>query len=232
MYRKTLPSATPISIGVLFPSGEPWSNEGMTSYERRRQNLRRLLVTRFENRSVDLAKALNISPSYLSRLFTRNADHLRNVGEQSAREYERALGLDAGWLDEEHGPYTRPAAAYTLSAAEEVVASHAWIYAHLGSAKPDQVQAITADGDAMAPTIAQGDILFLDRSVKKVTADGVYVISLTGQTFVRRVQRGMDGTLHLLCDNARYPAHQVQPGSNGDFDVVGKIIGVWRWQSL
>lgn len=139
MYRKSLPNATGISVGVLFPRQEPWSNDDMTSHERRRQNLRRLLTTRFEGRSVDLAQALHISPSYLSRLFTRNQDHRRNVGEQSAREYERALGLAAGWLDEDHGPYTRAANHYSLAGAEEVVADHAWIYAHLGATRPDLV---------------------------------------------------------------------------------------------
>lgn len=81
----------------------------------------------------------------------------------------------------------------------------------------------------MAPTINLGDILFVDRGVTTIASDGVYAITMGGQSFIQRVQRGLDGTLHLMCDNSRYPPHQAKPEG---VKVAGKVVGVWRWCTL
>lgn len=67
--------------------------------DRRRQNLK-ILVRKY-NGPTALAKSLGLSgPSYISQIVGRT--HRRNVTEKVARTLEAKLGLETGWLDQDH----------------------------------------------------------------------------------------------------------------------------------
>ncbi|WP_336800620.1 XRE family transcriptional regulator [Kaistia sp. MMO-174] len=91
---------------------------------------------------------------------------------------------------------------------------------------PKFAQALTAVGDSMEPTIRDGDLLLIDRSIDRVVDNGIYVAVVGGMVVVKRVQTRLDGSVVLKSDNRdRYddevvPAHDVP-----DLIIEGRV----RW---
>lgn len=75
----------------------------MTIYDTRRKNLRNLMNDLFEGRQVELANALERSPSYISRILSTHGSAAsqsnRNIGEELARDIEIRLNLPRYSLD-------------------------------------------------------------------------------------------------------------------------------------
>ena len=75
----------------------------MTIYDIRRKNLRNLMNDLFEGRQVELANALERSPSYISRILSTHSSASsqsnRNIGEELARDIETRLNLPRYSLD-------------------------------------------------------------------------------------------------------------------------------------
>lgn len=80
----------------------------MDIYETRRSNLRSLVSSRFNGRIAGLAEAVGKAPSYMSRCLTGKPEHRKRIGEQMARDIEKALSLDLLWLDKVHGDSSPP----------------------------------------------------------------------------------------------------------------------------
>lgn len=81
-------------------------------YEIRRTNALLILNTRFGGQKTRLARAIDdlpesagrspLQPSYLSRALLRDAADPKNIGPELARKIEKAGGLPANWLDQDH----------------------------------------------------------------------------------------------------------------------------------
>lgn len=94
---------------------------------------------------------------------------------------------------------------------------------------PSTLQAIEVEDDAMMPTLARGDIVLIDKTVAKVTKDGVYAIEASGHTMVKRVSfNPIRKKLTITNDNALYaPVGDVAPG---DIKVAGRVV--WAGKRL
>ena len=217
--------------------------------ELRRTNLRKLIDDRFQGVAAPLAKRLDLQPSYMSRLFTKNEDHRRNIGDEMARKIEGILGLPDGWMDTTHdSPRNIPSSSAVVPKADNSIAqliqegedrgvrsvhvTETWMYRHLGIANTKDVAIVTATGDAMAGTFADGDVLFVDRSHDTVKTDAIYALTMHGEFYIRRVQRQPDGDLTLIADNSVYAPQVVTKRERASMAVLGRVIGAWRWQRL
>ncbi len=74
----------------------------MDIYDVRRTNLKWLIEHEYDGVTASLARELQMQASYLSRIFTRNPEHKRNVGSRLARAIEQASKKRRGWMDEPH----------------------------------------------------------------------------------------------------------------------------------
>lgn len=91
---------------------------------------------------------------------------------------------------------------------------------------PRTAQALTAIGDSMEPTIRDGDLLLVDRSIDRIVDNGIYVVVLGGMVLVKRVQVKRDGSILLRSDNTDlYEAEQVPPDEVNALMVEGRV----RW---
>ena len=70
--------------------------------EIRRQNLIWLIEQEYQGVDVNLARALGIQASQISRIFSSNPTHRRNVGRSLAQKIERISGKPDGWMDLVH----------------------------------------------------------------------------------------------------------------------------------
>ncbi|MBW8638951.1 hypothetical protein K1W69_17275 [Hoeflea sp. WL0058] len=70
---------------------------------------------------------------------------------------------------------------------------------------------IEARGDSMEPTIRDGDILLLNFEINRqdVANGGVFVISIDGHLYVKRLQILLDGSIKILSDNKNYDPETV-----------------------
>jgi SOS-response transcriptional repressor LexA len=75
---------------------------GMRVEDIRRHNLIWLIEQQFQGVDVNLARALGIQPSQISRLFSSNPTHRRNIGRALAENIEEAAGKTNGWMDLVH----------------------------------------------------------------------------------------------------------------------------------
>lgn len=81
---------------------------------------------------------------------------------------------------------------------------------------------IEAQGESMAPGIADGDLLLVDEGDRRVTArGGVFVLRVDGATLVKRAAR-RGGALVVTSDNPAAP-----PVDAAAAEIVGRVV----WQS-
>jgi phage repressor protein C with HTH and peptisase S24 domain len=88
----------------------------------------------------------------------------------------------------------------------------------------EDVALFEQSGDAMAPTIGNGDLMML--SLRKCEiSDGVIVACrVGGELTIKRVQREPDGAVQLFSDNRNYGAIKVLPDAVGLLDVLGRVV--------
>lgn len=91
----------------------------------------------------------------------------------------------------------------------------------LCSASPEALSIIRVSGDSMAPTLADGDDVLVDRSAQ--IRDGVYVLRRDDTLMVKRIALApTSGTLTISSDNPAYPTWRDVPADN--LQVIGRVV--------
>jgi phage repressor protein C with HTH and peptisase S24 domain len=85
-----------------------------------------------------------------------------------------------------------------------------------------ELEAIHVDGESMEPTLKDGSIVFLDRTQRDISKNGIFIASTTGGLFIKRIQQRADGMIELISDNSMYPPQAVSPE---EVTIVGKVVG-------
>lgn len=100
----------------------------------------------------------------------------------------------------------------------------AWIRAKAPSANLRHLEIITANGDSMAPTIKNLDFVFVDRTYTDVRGEGIYAVTYCGDTYIKRIQKQVDGSLLLISDNVRYPPITVTKDQLDSVIIEGRCV--------
>lgn len=90
--------------------------------------------------------------------------------------------------------------------------------------KPANARFMTARGDSMLPTIADGAIVLVDISFSRPKDDGVYIVIIGNEARIKRIGRGWDGKLTLVSDNSRYPMETLSAPEAESLRVAGKVM--------
>jgi hypothetical protein len=109
--------------------------------------------------------------------------------------------------------------------------NNAWVRDRLRSITSiDNLVTLIAYGDSMEPAFCDGSILLVDRGVRAVTVDGVYVLSMENQLYVKRVTRRLpDGALVVTSDNPAYARSVIENGERSQVEGLGKVV--WTFDS-
>lgn len=111
-----------------------------------------------------------------------------------------------------------------ISERSEIVAfKEAWLRS-IGMI-PGRVHILWATGDSMDPTIRDGDMMLVDRTVDRVVNDGIYVVVAAGVVRVKRISLRTNGAVVLRSDNARYPEEVIPADEVPSLIVEGRV----RW---
>ncbi len=84
------------------------------------------------------------------------------------------------------------------------------------------LDAINVIGDSMEPTLHSDDIIFVDKSIKNISKEGIYAFTNEHGLFVKRIQKRVDGGLDIISDNREYPMQVV---SLNEINLIGKVVG-------
>lgn len=139
--------------------------------------------------------------------------------------YDQAASAGAGALAldlEQDGDGARPSSETRLAFLK------AWLRGYKGL-HPSKLFLLTVAGDSMEPTLSQGDVVLVDRSTKRVTNDGLYIVRLDGSLLVKRVQALPGGVLEITSDNPVYKPFTLRLEDEGrDVAIIGRVMWVGK----
>jgi len=96
----------------------------------------------------------------------------------------------------------------------------------------DNLAIITGDGDSMSGTFADGDALLVDRGITDVKTDAIYVFTLDGDLYIKRLQRLTGGQLRMISDNPVYPAITIDESMIDRMHIQARVLLAWNAKKL
>ena len=133
---------------------------------------------------LEIAAALNVDPHWL-KTGEGDPDPSYRIVEVSEPQNPNTVRIDI--LDVEasagNGAYLSPTEQGLLSQEFDLT----FFRQQFGRADAKHLKLITVKGDSMAPILESGDLLYVDISENYFAADGLYVFTFDGQTFIKRL---------------------------------------------
>ncbi|EQB2461957.1 XRE family transcriptional regulator [Klebsiella variicola] len=80
-----------------------------------------------------------------------------------------------------------------------------------------------ARGDSMSPTIAPGDLLFLDKTITYFDGDGIYAFCFESECYVKRLQK-IGSKIVVLSDNSNYQSWSIEKDALDMLYIQSKVI--------
>lgn len=149
---------------------------------------------------LEIAAALNVDPHWL-KTGEGDPDPSYRIVEVSEPQNPNTVRIDI--LDVEasagNGAYLSPTEQGLLSQEFDLT----FFRQQFGRADAKHLKLITVKGDSMAPTLESGDLLYVDISENYFAADGLYVFTFDGQTFIKRLQK-VGKEMLVISDNPTY----------------------------
>ena len=119
----------------------------------------------------------------------------------------------------------------TAEVVDYVHVDKAWAREKLGG-NLSRIQVITARGDSMQGTIEDGDVLFVDTSVRWFEGEGVYLLSFADGLKAKRLQASVGGGLLIISDNPRYHTETIEGDKLEKLTICGRVRGAWHLSTL
>jgi phage repressor protein C with HTH and peptisase S24 domain len=203
--------------------------------------LERLIEERGEDYA-GLSRLIGRNPAYVQQFIKRGTP--RRLAEQDRRLLARYFGIDEsrlggpadaggedGLVSVERLDVGASAGAGALPEDERAlgrIAFDAQWLRRLGAAKAERLSVIRVQGDSMAPTLADGDEILVDRGdAAERLRDGIYVLRIEDALVVKRLALSpAGGRVSIRSDNDAYPGWPDCPLAK--IDVVGRIVWVGR----
>ena len=106
--------------------------------------------------------------------------------------------------------------------AQEVEIPHEFVQMLGGERELKYIEAINVTGDSMEPTFSYNDIVFINRSKTDLQRGGIFTIRTeTGELFIKRVQKRIDGKIDIISDNDVYSTQTMEPN---EIEVIGRVV--------
>lgn len=91
---------------------------------------------------------------------------------------------------------------------------------------PEDLIAVICKNSSMEPTIKYNSIITIDKSIKKVTGNHIYIVDIAGNIQIKRIQINYDGGLTVSCDNPSSSQFTVPENETDKLAIFGKVIKV------
>lgn len=161
-----------------------------------------------------MSKALQVSPTWL----LTGEEEEDYLGSPDARKYVRIHQADLS--DKVDDRILE--AMESVAPVKMIQVGHGWAPRHGVSGDESQLSLLGVKGNAMEPTLSDGDFILLDQSVNFMLTDGVYAFTYGGDFFIKRLQRIGGKAIRVISDNPRFEAYSVD---TEEFQQNCRIIG-------
>ncbi|VVO85821.1 hypothetical protein PS870_02049 [Pseudomonas fluorescens] len=129
------------------------------------------------------------------------------------------------------GPGKRP--NDYIEVIRDITVSLDWLKTQgLSYSKLENLAIIDGDGDSMEGTFRNGDSLLVDRGITEIRTDAVYVFTLDGDLFIKRLQRMTGGSLRMISDNPVYPPITIEGDLLDRVHIQARVLLVWNVKKL
>ncbi|GKQ44401.1 S24 family peptidase [Pseudomonas syringae pv. actinidifoliorum] len=95
----------------------------------------------------------------------------------------------------------------------------------------DNLSVITGFGESMGATFSSGDPLIVDQGVNEVVVDGVYVFTLDGMLYIKRLQR-LPKMLRMISDNETFPPYDIKGVELETIVIHARVLLAWNAKKL
>ena len=166
----------------------------------------------------EIAEALNVSVEWL-KTGEGSSENLSDDPSEDHIRFERLdviAALGDGYINNE-----------TAEVVDFVHVDKAWARENLGG-NLSRIQVITARGDSMQGTIEDGDVLFVDTSVRSFEGEGIYLLSFADGLKAKRLQASVSGGLMVISDNPLYRTETIENDKLEKLTICGKVRGAWH----
>lgn len=89
------------------------------------------------------------------------------------------------------------------------------------------IKVISARGTSMQGSIENGDVLFVDSSIKAYDGDGIYVIARGQDVQVKRLQKLNGDVLAVISDNRAYESERLVGAEANSVVICGRVLAAW-----
>jgi len=189
-----------------------------------------------------LSRMLGRNPAYIQQYIKRGTP--RRLAEDDRRLLARYFGVSEEVLGARSHPERQEAGLFRVERLEVgasagggalagderalgyIAFDPAWL--RRVAADPKRLSLIRVEGDSMAPTLADGDEILVDRGdCAERLRDGIYVLRIEDALVVKRVAPHPSGsTLAVRSDNPAYPSWpDCDPAG---VEIVGRVVWVGR----
>lgn len=110
-----------------------------------------------------------------------------------------------------------------------------WLFAKISSDSVlSELFIYTIQNDTMSPTLNPGDMVLVDRSTTRPTKSGFYLVSISGELGIRRLQLTPEATVIVSCDNDAYTGFTVDQTSHDsdNFALLARVVSPLVIRSL
>lgn len=95
----------------------------------------------------------------------------------------------------------------------------------------DSLSVITGFGESMGATFSSGDPLIVDQGVNSVVVDGVYVFTLDGMLYIKRLQR-LPKMIRMISDNETFPPYDIKGAELEGMIIHARVLLAWNARKL
>lgn len=195
-----------------------------------------------------LARALNASPQTVKNW------EARGVSKQGMLTAQRVVGCSAVWVETGKGQMQVSAGADVPAVGSEYITFElldvqaaagngtsviefpeviehvnvleSWARTSLGG-DLSRIKLISAHGTSMQGTIENGDVLFVDATVRAYDGDGIYVIAGSDGVQVKRLQKLHGDVLAVISDNKLFDSEKLSGEAANKVVVCGRVLAAW-----
>ena len=122
---------------------------------------------------------------------------------------------------------------HTVEVIRDITVHVDWLKSQgLNFSKLENLAIIDGDGDSMEGTFRNGDALLVDRGITDVRTDAIYVFTLDGDLFIKRLQRMTGGSLRMISDNLIYPAIVIEGAQLERVHIQARVLLAWNARKL
>lgn len=84
----------------------------------------------------------------------------------------------------------------------------------------------------MSPEIEDGDVVFVDISDNINFRDGIYLLLVDGEVFIKRIQRMVGRKIALVSTNKAYRDIELSTDGQIEIRVLGRVVKNMKLQDL